>query len=51
MIAALGGYVALNEIIGIREGTIITALLVGTLIRLLKPFFHFLDPKKLKTAL
>ena len=51
MIAALGSYVALNEIIGIREGTIITALLVGTLIRLLKPFFHFLDPKKLKTAL
>ena len=43
LIAVCGSYFYLYEIIGVREGTIITALLVGTLVRKLMPYFNFLD--------
>lgn len=50
-IAALSSYLALGEIVGIREGTIITALLVGSIIRVIKPYFDFLDLNETKKNL
>lgn len=43
IIAASSAYLYIGEVIGIREGTMITAVLVGGLVRKLLPFFHFLD--------
>ena len=42
-IAVFSSYLYMGKIIGIREGTIITALLVGTLVRKLIPYFNFLQ--------
>lgn len=44
-IAAISSYIALNEIVGIREGTIISAFLIGTLVKTLIAKFNFLDFK------
>lgn len=42
-IAVLSAWLALQNIIGVREGTIITALLVGTLVRTFLPHLKILD--------
>lgn len=42
-LAIVGSLIMLDEVIGIREGTIITALLVGTMIRFIKPYFAFIQ--------
>ncbi len=44
-LAALSSYLVLHQFIGIREGTIISAVLIGTLIRAWIPKFTFLDFK------
>ena len=47
-IATISSFLMLHHIVGIREGTIITALLVGTCVKKLLPYFQFLDfPKTL----
>ncbi|QIO05744.1 YczE/YyaS/YitT family protein [Acinetobacter shaoyimingii] len=45
-ISILSSYLVLHEVVGVREGTIITALLVGSIIRMIKPYFDLiqLDP-------
>ncbi|RZG85059.1 YitT family protein [Acinetobacter sp. WCHAc060033] len=43
--AATSSYLVLHQLIGIREGTIISAFLIGTLIRTMMPKFSFLDFK------
>lgn len=43
--AAISSYLVLHQLIGIREGTIISAILIGTLIRAWMPKFSFLDFK------
>ena len=48
LIAVISSYLCLHEIIGVREGTIITALLVGTLVRKFMPYLNrieFTQPK------
>lgn len=42
-LAALSSWLFLHEIVGIREGTIVTALMVGSLVKLLLPYVSFLD--------
>ena len=44
-IAIITSFLVLNKLVGVREGTILMALLVGTLVRVLKPYFSFLDYK------
>lgn len=43
LIATISSFLMLHHIVGIREGTIITALLVGTLVKTFLPYFKFLD--------
>ena len=45
-IAAISSYIMLEKIVGIREGTIITALLVGTIIKFIRPYFDFIRFEK-----
>lgn len=42
-IAALASWIVLHEVIGVREGTIITALLVGTLVKRILPKLSFIQ--------
>lgn len=42
-IAGLSSFLFFNRIEGIREGTLITAVLVGYLIRLFNPYTHIID--------
>lgn len=51
LLAAISSYLYLGHVVGVREGTIITALLVGTMVKFLMPYFNFLDftqPKTIK---
>lgn len=43
LIAVISSYLYLHEVVGVREGTVITALLVGTMVKWLMPYFNFLD--------
>lgn len=43
LFACLSALIFTQHIIGVREGTIITALLVGTMIKWVMPYFSFLD--------
>lgn len=43
LIAALSSYLYLHEVVGVREGTVITALLVGSMVKWIMPYFSFLD--------
>lgn len=42
-IAALSSYLVLHQVIGVREGTVITALLVGSIIKVIKPYFDVIN--------
>lgn len=42
-LAILSALICTQNIIGVREGTIITALLVGTIVKWIMPYFSFLD--------
>jgi len=42
-IAILSAFIFTNDIIGVREGTVITALVVGTMIKWIMPYLSFLD--------
>ncbi|OTG76489.1 hypothetical protein B9T33_16095 [Acinetobacter sp. ANC 5054] len=44
-IAVIASWFVLHEIIGVREGTIITALLVGTLVKHIFPKLNFIQFK------
>ncbi|OOV79500.1 MULTISPECIES: YczE/YyaS/YitT family protein [unclassified Acinetobacter] len=46
-IAVISSWLVLHQVIGVREGTIITALLVGTLVKRILPKLSFIqfDPK------
>lgn len=50
LLAVLSSYLYLGHVVGVREGTIITALLVGTMVKLLMPYFNFLDFTQIKTV-
>lgn len=43
LIAVLAGLLALEEVLDVREGTIITALLVGTLVKHMLPKLNFIQ--------
>ena len=50
IIASISSLFMLHDLVGIREGTLITALLVGTCVKKILPYFQFLDfPIKLES--
>lgn len=50
LLAAISSYLYLGHVVGVREGTIITALFVGTMVKFLMPYFNFLDFTQAKVA-
>lgn len=50
VIAALSSCLYLHEVVGVREGTVITALLVGSMVKILMPYFSFLDFTQTKSV-
>ncbi|WP_445661121.1 hypothetical protein [Acinetobacter sp. F16] len=42
-IAGVSAYLCLHTIIGVREGTIMTALCVGSLVKMILPKLNFID--------
>ena len=49
-IAALGSFLMLNEVVGVREGTVITALLVGSILKVIRPYFDFINFDQAQTS-
>ncbi len=43
LVATLSALIFTQQVIGVREGTVITALLVGTIIKWIMPYFSALD--------
>lgn len=49
-IAGVSAYLCLHTIIGMREGTIMTALCIGSLVKMIFPKLNFIDFNILKTT-
>ena len=50
LIAVFSSWMMLHEVVGVREGTMMTALFVGTLVKKLLPYLKFLTYPKINTT-